>query len=210
MVGRKIAVIGAGCSGLAAVKQCLEDGLEPVCFEKEADLGGLWNYSDGSKPGKGSVYKNCVINTSKEMMAYSDFPPPAEFPMFMPHRYVLKYFKMYAERFALLKHIHFNTSVLNVRQSNEYEEDGSWDVTYMTSEGVTHTTTFAGVLVCTGHHTFPYTPEFSGLNQFAGMTLHSHSYKDNVPFVGKKVLVVGMCHSHVLLYLVYLNILNIC
>jgi dimethylaniline monooxygenase (N-oxide forming) len=108
---RKIAIIGAGCSGLAAIKCCLDDGLEPTCFEREDDLGGLWNYSDTPKVGKGSIYNTCTINTSKEMMAYSDYPPPADFPMFMPHRYVLEYIRMYASNFDLLKHVLFSECV---------------------------------------------------------------------------------------------------
>ncbi|WAR03733.1 FMO5-like protein [Mya arenaria] len=193
----RIAVIGAGGSGLAAIKQCIEDGLEPVCFERESDLGGLWNFSDSSQLGKGSVYKNCVINTSKEMMAFSDFPPPESFPMFMPHRYVLKYFKMYAEKFGLFKSIWFDTSVLNVAPSDKYAVDGSWDVTYRRKHGEAETARFAGVLVCTGHHTFPHTPSFTGLDQFRGTSLHSHGYKDNKQFAGKRVLVVGIGNSAV-------------
>jgi dimethylaniline monooxygenase (N-oxide forming) len=41
---KKIAVIGAGASGLPAIKICLEHGFEPVCFEKSGDIGGLWRY----------------------------------------------------------------------------------------------------------------------------------------------------------------------
>jgi NADPH-dependent glutamate synthase beta subunit-like oxidoreductase len=41
---KKIAVIGAGVSGLGAIKSCLEKGLEPVCFENSNDIGGLWRY----------------------------------------------------------------------------------------------------------------------------------------------------------------------
>ena len=92
---KRVAIIGAGCSGLAAIKCCLDEGIEPVCFERENDVGGLWNYFDNPKIGKGSVYRSCVIDTSKEMMAFSDFPPPAEFPTLMPHIYVLKYFRLY-------------------------------------------------------------------------------------------------------------------
>ena len=77
---KKIAIIGAGCSGLAAIKCCLDEGLEPVCFEMDSDIGGLWNYTDNVTVGKGSAYKSLTINTSKEMMAFSDFPPPERFP----------------------------------------------------------------------------------------------------------------------------------
>lgn len=188
---KRIAIIGSGCSGLTAIKCCLEEGLEPVCFEKEDDIGGLWNYSDCAMVGKGSVYKNCVINTSKEMMAFSDFPPPENFPLFMPHRYVLKYFRMYAEKFGLLKHIRFNTPVLNVTPSDKYDVDGSYDITYRGEGESIQTTRFDGVLICTGHHTYPYIPDFNGLNNFEGTKMHSHSYKENAKFIGKKVLVVG-------------------
>ena len=51
-----MAIIGAGCSGLASIKCCLDEGFEPVCFEKREDLGGLWNYSAESKPGEANVY----------------------------------------------------------------------------------------------------------------------------------------------------------
>lgn len=43
-ISMKVAVIGAGESGLTSIKCCLDEGLEPVCFEKTNDIGGLWNY----------------------------------------------------------------------------------------------------------------------------------------------------------------------
>lgn len=42
---KKVAVIGSGVSGLAAIKACLEEGLEPTCFEKSCDIGGLWRFT---------------------------------------------------------------------------------------------------------------------------------------------------------------------
>lgn len=42
---RRVAVVGAGISGLAATKCCLEEGLEPTCFERSEDIGGLWRYT---------------------------------------------------------------------------------------------------------------------------------------------------------------------
>lgn len=44
MPGKRVAVIGAGISGLGAIKICLEEGLEPTCFERSNDIGGLWRY----------------------------------------------------------------------------------------------------------------------------------------------------------------------
>ncbi|XP_010835022.1 PREDICTED: dimethylaniline monooxygenase [N-oxide-forming] 3 isoform X2 [Bison bison bison] len=42
---KKVAIIGAGISGLASIRNCLEEGLEPTCFEKGEDIGGLWKFS---------------------------------------------------------------------------------------------------------------------------------------------------------------------
>lgn len=85
MSAKRIAVIGAGPSGLTAVKQCLEYGHSVKCFEKTDDIGGLWRYHDEDIDGLPSVAKNTIINTSKEISAFSDFPPPENFPNYMPH-----------------------------------------------------------------------------------------------------------------------------
>ncbi|PWA21028.1 hypothetical protein CCH79_00007379 [Gambusia affinis] len=39
-----VAVIGAGPSGLTSVKACLDEGMEPTCFESSDDIGGLWKF----------------------------------------------------------------------------------------------------------------------------------------------------------------------
>lgn len=44
MIRKRIAVIGAGASGLTSIKCCLDEGLEPICFERTGDIGGLWRY----------------------------------------------------------------------------------------------------------------------------------------------------------------------
>lgn len=44
MTNKRIAVIGGGVSGLTSIKCCLDEGLEPVCFERTDDIGGLWRF----------------------------------------------------------------------------------------------------------------------------------------------------------------------
>ena len=39
MTRRRVAVVGAGVSGLSATKACLDESLDPVCFEMRQDLG---------------------------------------------------------------------------------------------------------------------------------------------------------------------------
>ena len=130
---KRVLIVGAGSSGLTAIKACLEEDLLPVCLEKTLDIGGLWNYSDNSPaPGTAGIYDSLVINTSKEMMAFSDFPVAEDVPQFMTHSNVLRYFRMYATHFGLLPYIRFNTEVRHLRKADDYEETGKWVVTYVT------------------------------------------------------------------------------
>jgi len=83
MTKLRIAIIGAGATGMTATKACLEEGFDVVVFERSEFTGGLWRYHDEDIDGIASVMKSTIINTSKEMTAFSDFPPPPEFPNFM-------------------------------------------------------------------------------------------------------------------------------
>uniref|UniRef100_A0A8V5HGF3 Flavin-containing monooxygenase n=1 Tax=Melopsittacus undulatus TaxID=13146 RepID=A0A8V5HGF3_MELUD len=38
----RVAVADEGVSGLTATKCCLDEGLDPTCFEWSQDNGGLW------------------------------------------------------------------------------------------------------------------------------------------------------------------------
>ena len=44
-MSKKICIIGAGPSGIAAAKNCLEAGLEFVVFEKNDKVGGNWVFN---------------------------------------------------------------------------------------------------------------------------------------------------------------------
>lgn len=76
---------------------------------------GLPSPQEVSEPNRASIYRSLTINISKEMMCYSDFPIPAHYPNYMHHSKILKYFRMYAEHFKLLQHIHFQVTVLAIK-----------------------------------------------------------------------------------------------
>ena len=42
MFVKRIGIIGTGPSGLAVIKACLEEGLEPSAFEREGELGNYF------------------------------------------------------------------------------------------------------------------------------------------------------------------------
>ncbi|XP_038855462.1 flavin-containing monooxygenase 5-like isoform X2 [Salvelinus namaycush] len=196
-MSQRVAVIGAGPSGLTSIKSCLDEGLEPTCFESSDDIGGLWRFKETPEPGRSSIYRSLVVNTSKEMMCFSDFPMPADYPNYMLHSQLLQYFRLYAQHFDLLRHITFQTSVLTVRQRPDFSHSGQWEVVTENREGQEQRHVFDGVLVCSGHYTQPVSPldQFPGHESFPGRCLHSWVYKDADAFRGKRVVVVGIGNS---------------
>ena len=41
---KRVAVIGCGVAGLVSIKTLLEDGHNVIAYERQSDIGGLWNY----------------------------------------------------------------------------------------------------------------------------------------------------------------------
>uniref|UniRef100_A0A4X2K2Y2 Flavin-containing monooxygenase n=1 Tax=Vombatus ursinus TaxID=29139 RepID=A0A4X2K2Y2_VOMUR len=193
---KRVAIIGAGSCGLPAIKCCLDEGLEPTCFEQNDDIGGLWKFQDKTMEGRASIYKSLTINTSKEMMAFSDFPIPEDYPNYMHNSQVMDYFRAYAKHFGLLPYIFFKTTVLSVSKQPDFSITGQWNV-ITESSGVKESSVFDAVLVCTGHHVEPYLPLsfFPGIRKFKGQILHSWKYKQPEHFRDKRVVMIGLGNS---------------
>ncbi|XP_069823530.1 flavin-containing monooxygenase 5-like [Dendropsophus ebraccatus] len=193
---QKICVIGAGSSGLTAIKCCLDEGLEPTCFESSDDIGGLWRFKENPEEDRASIYKSVIINTSKEMMCFSDFPIPDDYPNYMHNSKIMEYFRMYAKHFNLLKYIHFKTKVCNIKKRPDFATTGQWDVV-TECDGKQEVGIFDGILVCSGHHTFPHLPlhTFPGIEKFKGQYFHSRDYKNPQQFEDKKIIVIGIGNS---------------
>jgi dimethylaniline monooxygenase (N-oxide forming) len=172
----RVAVIGGGVSGLISTKCCLDGGLTSTCYEMTNDIGGLWNYDANVIDGKASVMKSTEVNTSKEFMAFSDFPPPADYPNYMHNSKLLAYFRMYASKFNLLEYIRFRRRVTRIEPADNYEETGCWlvysiDAHEKDQDGIRMNETyerFDRVMVASGHHAHPSWPVFPGFDMFKG------------------------------------------
>lgn len=193
---KTIVVIGAGSSGLPSIKACKEEGVHVVCYEMTDSVGGIWKYREDVLEGVASVMKSTVINSSKEISAYSDFPPPDHFPNYMHNSVFVRYLELYAEKFDLVRHIKFRHKVTSVIPSNDYEETGRWLVTVEDIENnKIIQKVYDGVMAATGHHAYPLRPKFPGEEKFTGSIIHSHSYKIPNGYENKRVMVVGVGNS---------------
>src|SRR3954464_11369313 len=108
-VSLSVCVIGAGSSGIAAVKALSQRGIAFDCFEKSDRVGGNWVFRNAN--GMSSAYRSLHINTSRARMAYSDFPMPDDYPDFPHHTQLAKYFDDYVDHFGFRDAIHFETGV---------------------------------------------------------------------------------------------------
>ncbi|KAH7717648.1 FMO-4 protein, partial [Aphelenchoides avenae] len=85
--------------------------VDPVVFEATDWIGGIWCYrpeaSECESCANATVMKTTTINTSKELCAFSDCPPPAEYANFMRHDAYMDDLRIYAEQHDLLTHIRF-------------------------------------------------------------------------------------------------------
>lgn len=189
---QKVCIVGAGSSGLAAAKALHQAGIDFDCFERGSGIGGNWRY--GNDNGTSAAYASLHINTSKEKMAFADFPMPASFPDYPHHSQVLDYFESYVDHFGFRSKIRFATPVARIEKAGDAPAgaaEGAWRVKLENGESQL----YRAVLVANGHHWSKRWPSFPG--HFDGTTMHAHDYKTFQGLEGKNVLIVGIGNSGV-------------
>ena len=178
-------VIGAGPSGLAALRHLLAAGLEAECLEREGALGGNWRFGSATS----RVFASTRLISSKRLTEFADFPMPRHFPAYPDHRQCLEYFESYARHFRLAPHIRTGVSVTSVEPAGP---PGAGWVVHAGGEP-RH---YAGVVIASGHNHVPRWPDIPG--SFSGQLVHSADYKsptEPVALAGKRVLVIGAGNS---------------
>lgn len=209
MEGKRVAVIGAGPSGLAILRSFFsaqQKGAaipEIVCYEKQSDLGGLWNYNwrtgvdEHGAPVHGSMYRYLWSNGPKECLEFADYSfmehfgqPIASYP---PRAVLFDYIKGRIDKTDIRKWIKFNHMV---RDTTYSEETGKF--TLVARDNVAKKETkeeFDFVVVASGHFSTPNVPHYPGFETFTGRLLHAHDFRDALDFKGKDILIIGTSYS---------------
>jgi len=120
-------------------------------------------------------------------MEFSDYPMPDDYPDFPGHKQIADYFDAYVDKFGVRERIRFGTEVKRAVRG----PDGGWDIELAGGEH----RRYAALVVANGHHWQPQWPDPPFPGRFDGTVMHSHSFVDAQPFVGKRVLVLGMGNS---------------
>lgn len=209
MESMRIAVIGAGPSGTAVLRSfqsAKEKGAaipEVVCFEKQDDWGGLWNYTwrtgidEYGEPVHGSMYRYLWSNGPKEALEFADYTFEEHFgkaiASYPPREVLAHYIKGRVERAGVRSWVRFRTPVRWVcfDEATKKFTVNAMDLT----RNKLITEVFDYVVCCSGHFSTPNTPYFKGIERFNGRVLHAHDFRDARHYAGQDILVVGSSYS---------------
>jgi hypothetical protein len=168
-----IVVIGAGPAGLAAAASLRRAGLPHLVIDRAHDVAASWKRH----------YDRLHLHTVKRYSSLPFSPWPRETPRYPSRADVISYLERYTEQHRITPR--FGVEVRRVtRESQRFAVD-----------------TNAGrleprfVVVATGYNGVANRPEFPGLADFTGSVVHTETYKNPQPYVGKRTLVVGCGNS---------------
>lgn len=174
----KLAVIGAGPAGLTSAKQALELGHDVIVFERNGEIGGIWN------PRSGGAYPSVRMQTSKMSFPFSDFAPDPSMSEFISIDEMQTYLDGYASHYGLTNRIRYRNEVNRVAKV-----DGRWIVNADSPAGGS-SDEFDSVIVATGELWRPLMPRTSG-HARRSRIVSAKQYRDPAAFRGLKTLVVG-------------------
>lgn len=178
----RIAVIGAGPSGLATGHELLAKGFsEFTIFEKAAQPGGTWHLH---------TYPGLACDVWAHSYTFSYAPNPDWSASFAEQPEIESYLQRCATEFGLDPHIRTDTRIVSIRWDETVSE---WT---LEAEGG-ETFSFDVVISAMGNQHTPLFPSVPGMESFRGDTWHATEWDHAVPLEGRKVVIVGSAASAV-------------
>ncbi|KAJ9130564.1 FAD/NAD(P)-binding domain-containing protein [Coniochaeta hoffmannii] len=166
----KIAVIGAGITGVTAAAHCIGHGFDVVIFEagSKDNLGGIWSR----------------VNNTSSLQIHSlmyRFHPSVRWERGYPDRQqIISQVRQLWQRYGLDTRTKFDTPVETVYQ----DDKGRWIVNN-TANG-----RFEGIIAAVGTCGAPKVPHIEGMEDFKG-EIHHSSQLTGKRARGKKMIVIG-------------------
>jgi cation diffusion facilitator CzcD-associated flavoprotein CzcO len=187
-----VCVIGAGWSGLYAMKYALAYGLSCIGVERRYDVGGLWYY-DPESPYT-TANNRTFTSSPKDFTEAIDYPWPDTFGYYATGAQIHIWLKSYASHFGLLEKIRLSTAVTSARKT----ANGIWEVQLTNVVTQARSVIYSKYLIiCAGvnanvNDLAKTDPKYA---QFSGETIHSHvirrveEFQDKLS--GKNIVCIG-------------------
>lgn len=172
---RHIAIIGAGFGGIGLVIKLREAGFDDILvLERAGDVGGTWQQNN---------YPGCACDVPSHLYSFSFEPKPNWSRIYGNRDEILDYARTVAARHDVTRDVRFGCEMLSSRWD---DGAGRWNLD--TTQGPM---TADIVISAVGPFGRPVTPEFPGLDTFAGKTMHSVAWDRDYDLSGKRVAVIG-------------------
>ena len=178
-----VLIVGAGLSGIGAGYH-----LKSECptktyaiLEGRESIGGTWD-----------LFRYPGIRSDSDMytLGYS-FKPWEDAKSIADGPSILSYVRDTAKENDIERHIRFRHKVKRASWSTA---DACWTVEAERTDTKETVRLTAGFLfLCSGYYNYDagYTPEFPGIDRFAGKVVHPQKWTDDIDYTGKKVVVIG-------------------
>ena len=170
----RIAIIGAGMSGIASVVKLRRAGYTDLTVYEKADrVGGTWRENH---------YPGLSCDVPSYWYSFTFAPNPDWSHRFSYGPEIQAYMEKTARDFGVMDVVRFGTAVADLRYeaprwrlTTEHGDEEVYDIVVSAT----------GVL----HH--PVLPDIEGLESFEGEMFHSARWQDDVELAGRRVGVIG-------------------
>jgi cation diffusion facilitator CzcD-associated flavoprotein CzcO len=177
-----VLIVGAGISGIGAACH-LRSRLPAKSFailEGREAIGGTWD-----------LFRFPGIRSDSDLFTFGfAFKPWKSSRSIAAADLIRDYLHETVAEYRLEPDIRFGHRVTGARWSSE---DARWTVTAERAGGETVELTSRFLFSGTGYYDYerPFTPEFEGVEDFAGQIVHPQFWPEDLDYAGKRVVIIG-------------------
>ncbi|MCV7260522.1 flavin-containing monooxygenase [Mycobacterium shimoidei] len=176
-----VVIVGAGISGIGAAYRITETnpGVNYVILERREQIGGTWD-----------LFRYPGVRSDSSIFTLSfPYEPWTRREGVADGVHIREYLVNTAHKYGIDKHIRFNSYV---RSADWDSSTDTWTVT-AEQNGETKTYRSRFVFFGSGYYNYDegYTPEFPGIEEFAGTVVHPQHWPEDLDYADKKIVVIG-------------------
>ena len=178
-----VLIVGAGLSGIGAACRLQTDnpGTSYAIVEARGASGGTWD-----------LFRYPGVRSDSDMFTLGfPFRPWTGRESIVGGEKILRYLREAAVEYGVDRHISYHCRVVAAEWSSA---DARWTVTVEQAQTGERSQRTCGFLyLCPGYYRYDhgYTPQWAGLDAYAGRLVHPQHWPDDLDVTGKRVVVIG-------------------